>query len=196
MYPNLIPIAGFDPKNESPHMIPRLKKMGFRGIKLHPRFSGFSLEKNINQIQNVLKKAEDTNMVVFWCSYEFCSVENMPNRPFLYDFSKVIAPFKKLKHVIMHGGGIYLMSWVEFTRFNSNILLDLSLVLTKYENSSIDQDIHYVFSKFDQRICIGSDYPEWTHQKIRERFEYFSKSISEKKQKNIAYENIKNWLKD
>ena len=59
--------------------------------------------------------------------------------------------------IIVHGGGLEIMRYVELSRFNANILLDLSLVFMKYKNSSIDKDIQFLFESFDQRISIGSD---------------------------------------
>ena len=75
-----------------------------------------------------------------------------------------------------------------------NVLFDLSYTLCNYEGSSIDLDIRYLFKKFDRRICIGSDFPEITIDKLRKRFDYFSVDIEYKKAINIAYKNIEEYL--
>ena len=52
-----------------------------------------------------------------------------------------------------------------------NVLLDLSNTLLRYQGSSLDRDIAWLFRSFDRRICIGSDYPDYEPGQLRARFE-------------------------
>jgi hypothetical protein len=51
-----------------------------------------------------------------------------------------------------------------------NYLLDLSMTMMRYKGSSIELDIKFLFENLDERICIGSDFPEYSIQKTKERF--------------------------
>ena len=66
----------------------------------------------------------------------------------------------------------------------------------KYEKSSIDNDIRYLFNYFDQKITLGSDFPEWNYDKFIKRIKFFSKNLSLKKKQNIYYKNIIKFLSD
>jgi len=68
------------------------------------------------------------------------------------------------------------------------------MTMQKYQGSSIDQDIKFLFKNFDERICIGSDYPELDQNKLITSFKYYSKNISKKKKENIAYNNLNNFF--
>ena len=94
----------------------------------------------------------------------------------------------------MHSGTVRLLEMIEIARSYKNILLDLSFTLCKFENSSIDLDIKFACNTFDQRICIGSDYPEFSFKKLRERFEFFTNDLSIEKSENIGYKNILNYI--
>ena len=96
----------------------------------------------------------------------------------------------------MHGGTHEVLRFSELVRFNKNLLLDLSLTICKYRGSSLDMDIKYLFNQFDQRICIGTDYPEFSHVEVRNRFEHFSKGLTKIKKENIAFKNLENFFND
>ena len=68
------------------------------------------------------------------------------------------------------------------------------MTLFKYKGSSIDLDIDFLFNNFDQRICIGTDYPEHSHNKLRQFFEKKSNTVKKTKLENIAYKNIMSFL--
>lgn len=83
---------------------------------------------------------------------------------------------------------------MELVRHNSNLLLDLSLTLLKYSGSSIDFDLKFLFSNFDQRICIGSDHPEYSHAEVLNKFKILSQGLPSEKVENIGYKNIMRFL--
>jgi len=74
------------------------------------------------------------------------------------------------------------------------VLLDLSFTLCKYEGSSIDLDIRYLFEKFDRRICIGSDSPEFDLSKLRQRFNQLTEGLDIVKKKNIGFQNLQAYV--
>ena len=69
------------------------------------------------------------------------------------------------------------------------------MTLMRYSGSSIDMDIKYLFKTFDERICIGSDFPEYSLKDTKQKFLKLSKGLNAKKINNIAYKNLENFLK-
>lgn len=188
-YPSLIPIAGYDVSvKDFERELENIKQLGFRGIKIHPRYSKLNYsENNLNQVFRYCGK---TGLIILYCTYSYDSVNNSPVKDPYYSFIEYSKGCDNTKILLMHGGGVELMKYAELVRFNSNFLLDLSLTLMKYKNSSLDSDISYLFNNFDRRICIGTDHPEYSHKEVRERYDFFSKGLTEDKKKNIAYLNL------
>jgi len=192
----LYPIAYYDPgdyltKDESKNHLLHLKRIGYKGIKLHPRYSNFSLNANIAYI---IKTANDLHLLPLLCSYSYSKNNaRFINPDSLMDFLVLL---EDAKVVLLHAGAVRLLEYMEIARTFNNVLLDLSLTLCKYEGSSIDYDISYLFKSFDRRICIGSDFPEYSLCNLRERFDFFSKELSIMKKENIAHRNLLNFLNE
>ena len=83
-----------------------------------------------------------------------------------------------------------LLQYAELAKSNVNVLLDLSFTINKFNNSSIEADIEYLFGTLDQRICLGSDFPEYTIEDVRGQAERLSSKLPEEKIKNIYFKNI------
>ena len=195
-YKNLVPIAGFNPIQSKKKIIEELKyieELGFKGIKIHNRISNFSLEnKNFRFFLEILEKFD---LVCLICCYWHSQLDKYPRQDFLYSLVKAFKGIKNIKTILVHGGNVRLMEFAEFVRSNkNNFLLDLSMTILKYEGSSIDNDIRFLFKNFDERICIGSDHPEYKLQTLRRRFNFFSRNLNLKKKQNIAYKNLENFF--
>jgi len=124
------------------------------------------------------------------CTYFYSNT--LPNN----SFDKLVHTLFKLdgaKLILMHACSVRLLEAIELARAFPNILLDLSHVLCKYAGSSLDLDIAFAFHSFDRRICIGSDFPDFSLQILRERFDFFSRDIPSEKCVNIAYKNLLNF---
>ena len=195
-YPNLVPIAGYKPTS-----VPFVKRemaeiaaMGFKGIKIHPRFSQLNLVGHEFLLVKTLQEAAKQNLVVFWCTYMHTHLRNYPTQDPFYDLVNILQQSTDTKVVLVHGGDVQLLKYAELVRFNDNLLMDLSLTLQKYENSSVDADLQFLFQHFDRRICIGSDFPEYSLQHTRDRFERFAANLVLEKQENIAWRNLSGFL--
>ncbi len=188
-YPALHPVAGFNPAVNDPEKeLKRVKEFGFRAIKIHPRFSGIDLERN--ELPRIFKTAAELELPVMYCTYMHCAAERYTTVDPLYALVGVLKHSPRTKVILVHGGDVEVLKYMELVRFNENLLLDLSLTIMKYEGSSIDTDIKYLFNRFDRRICIGTDFPEYSHADLRRRFESFADGIASGKAENIAYVNI------
>jgi predicted TIM-barrel fold metal-dependent hydrolase len=128
------------------------------------------------------------DLLVFLCTIFHDSIHGDENN--LDSLYSLLKKTSNSKVILLHGGTVRLMEFMQMAKVFPNVLLDLSYTIMKYENSSIDFDLRYLFANCDRRICIGSDYPEWTLNELRRRFVYFSKHITKEQAENIAFRNI------
>lgn len=192
-HPGLIPIAGFNPAlDASPEAMRKLRSMGFQGVKIHPRFSG--LTRSLDTLGPALRAAGEAGLTVFFCTYMHCALPSHPTRDPYLSLVELLREAPETRVVLVHGGDVEVMRYAELVRFNSNLLLDLSLTMMKYVGSSVDLDLAFLFRHFDRRICIGTDWPEYGPDQLRERFEHFASDLTSEKRHNIAYRNLLNFL--
>ncbi len=192
-YPGLIPIAGFNPgQDASPEAMLALRNMGFRGVKIHPRFSG--LTRSLDTLGPALRAAGEADLTVFFCTYMHGPLPSHPTRDPFLSLVELLREAPETRVILVHGGDVEVMRYAELVRFNSNLLLDLSLTLMKYEGSSVDLDLAFLFRHFDRRICIGTDWPEYGPDQLRVRFDHFACDLPEEKRHNIAYRNLMDFL--
>ncbi len=193
-YENLYPIAGYDPLKEKFSEIEDLKKRGFYGIKIHPRFSNIDFLIHKKELIECFQICADLELPILLCTFNFCNAQNYQSSDPLYQIADILKKTPATKVMMVHGGVHDLMKYCDFARFNENILIDLSLVMMKYPGSSLDHDIKYLFKNFDRKISVGSDYPEYSLKNVSKRFEEFSQGIPIEKKENIANKNIANFL--
>jgi len=185
-YEQLVPIAYCEDVAELDY----IKQLGYRGIKIHPRFSKMNFTDE--RIPAIIKKANELELLPLLCTYFSSRELNVRNN--LQELSVMMNGIPEEKVILLHSGVVNLLELVNMLKIYPNVLFDLSFTICKYVNSSLDMDIRFLFESFDQRICIGSDHPEVQLKFLRERFEFFSKDISQIKKENIAYKNIIKWL--
>jgi predicted TIM-barrel fold metal-dependent hydrolase len=189
-HPALVPVAGFNPAhtNSTSSEMQRLRALGYKAIKIHPRFTGMELTGP--KLGETLSAAGEHGLLVFLCTYQHCGIERYPSEDPFFSLVRALKAAPRARVVLLHGGDVQLLRYAELVRFNANLILDLSLTIMKYAGSSLDADLAFLFREFDQRICIGSDHPEYSHQDLRMRFEGFASAIARDKAENIAFRNI------
>lgn len=188
-YPRLLPIAGFNPvRDASPDAMRALRAMGYRGIKIHPRFSG--LTRKLSTLGPALRAAGEAGLPVFLCTYMHCGLADYPGSDPFYSLVEALREAPATRVVLVHGGDVQLMRYAELVRHNPNLLLDLSMTMMKYAGSALDADLRFLFNSFDRRICIGTDWPEYTPEAVRQRFETLSQGVSSSKRHNAACGNL------
>lgn len=193
-HPRLVPVAGFNPAHAGSIAgeMQRLRALGYGALKIHPRRTG--LEMAGPMLGRTLALAAEHDLLVFFCTYQHCGIERYPNEDPFFSLVRALKAAPKAKVVLLHGGDVQLLRYAELVRFNANLILDLSLTIMKYAGSSLDADLSFLFQKFDQRICIGSDHPEYGHQELRTRFEELASGIAREKAENIAFRNIAKFI--
>src|SRR5947207_2248420 len=64
--------------------------------------------------------------------------------------------------VLLHGAPSQLFDVFELVRMHAQLILDLSFTILRYAKSSLDADMRFVMANLDQRVSLGSDFPEYT----------------------------------
>ncbi len=189
----LYPIAFVDFKEivNVNNYISKIKALGYIGVKVHSRISDISISNPI--VADVISQCEKKGLIVFLCTYFYANNETSYANN-VSSLIKLLRQTYPAKIVLAHAGCVNLMEYVEVARVFENVLLDLSFTIHKYFNSSVREDIKYVFESFDRRICIGSDHPEITIENLRMYFNYFCENIDKSKAENIAYKNLSGFL--
>lgn len=184
-----IPVSGISlnglSAEEIKSKISTLKTKGFAGIKIHPRFSGVSLLSN--EVNYALDYADKYNMKVM-----VCTIHRPPSKPLgrpVYDvIHELCDNHKNTKMILLHGGYYDLLATSEIVRPYENVLLDLSLTAVRFAETSLLSDMRFLFKTFDRRICIGSDFPEYTFNQAKAIVE--ANLFDEEKLKNIFGQNL------
>jgi predicted TIM-barrel fold metal-dependent hydrolase len=167
----LVPIAGVAPKPgpEIDRELDMVRDLNFRGIKLHPRISGFGY--NDPCLAATFKAATRRSLPVFLCTYYHADAARYPSTDPLFAVARAVKSAPETRLVLLHGGAVELMRWMQFARHIPTILFDISFTLMRYRGSSLDADIAWLFDGFQDRTCIGTDHPEYRCADVRTRFE-------------------------
>lgn len=194
-----VPIYGLEMKGKSSkELIGELriiKSQGYKGIKIHPRLCQIEWIDEI--IIDVINEAGSIGLIVL-----FCTVYGVPLNPLkrpVYDvLYEICIKTNGAKIILLHGGYTEILQTSEIVRPFENILIDLSYTLVRFKNSSIINDIAYLFTNFDRRICVGSDFPEHNHNDLMEAI--FEKALPRndcfdmESIKYILYDNLSNYI--
>jgi predicted TIM-barrel fold metal-dependent hydrolase len=193
-WPQLVPIAGVAPKATAviDRELDAVRDLGFRGIKLHPRISRFSYDDPL--LWDTFRSAARRGLPVFLCTYFHAPVERYPETDPLYAVAQALKAAPDTRLVLVHGGTVELMRWMQFARHTPGILLDLSFTLMRYRGSSLDADLAWLFDGFQNRTCIGSDHPEYSHGGVRSRFHELADRASPDAARKIGGRNLAQFL--
>jgi predicted TIM-barrel fold metal-dependent hydrolase len=193
-FPELVPIAGVTPKaaGEIDLELNVVKDLGFRGIKLHPRYSSFPYSDV--RLIDTFQAATRRDLPVFLCTYFHTPIDRYPDVDPLYCVTKILKASPDTRLVLVHGGSVELMRWMQLARHTPNILLDISLTMMRYPGSSLDLDLRYLFSGFYDRTCLGTDYPDFSPAQVRARFEDLSRGASLEASRKIGGLNLARFL--
>ncbi len=98
------------------------------------------------------------------------------------------------KIILLHGDDVNILGLMEICRPYQNVLLDLSFTLCRYEGSSVDLDLRFLFQNFDQRVCVGSDNPNFSLAQFRRRFDELTAGLDQEKGLNAAHRNLQSFI--
>lgn len=186
-YKFIHPVAGLDLNKNLEKEFNLIKKLEYDSIKIHPRSCGMNIEYlDYDKLAFFINKYKFNILI---CTYFNKEIKNTYTEDPKISLIKFLKKIKKNKVLLMHGGCERIMEFAELIRFNENMFLDLSLTIMKYQGSSIDNDLKFLFNNFDRKITIGSDFPETNYSHFLKRVKFFSKTVPSNKLKNIYYKN-------
>lgn len=193
-FPQLVPVAGVSPKStpEIDRELDLVRDLGFYGIKLHPRLSNFSLDDP--RLVDTFNSASRRDLPVFLCTYFHTSAEAYPQHDPLYALAQTLKAAPKTRLVLLHGGTVELMRWMQFVRHMPNVLLDISFTMMRYRGASLDSDLAWLFDGFQNRTCTGTDHPEWSHAEVTKRFAELSAGANRDAVRKIGGLNLAEFL--
>lgn len=187
-YSAFIPVAALTLSEAPEKELHRIKDIGYSAIKIHPRSLAGTL--SVSVLQKALEEAALLDLRVLLCTYCFFDVRSATHL-LLDEIVRVVSRSpRSLKLMLVHGGVFDLLKILEMSKYSDNILVDLSYTMMKYKGSSMDLDIDYAMNFFDRRVCIGSDYPDFTLKDFSERALLLSKELPDNKRENILYRNL------
>jgi predicted TIM-barrel fold metal-dependent hydrolase len=154
-----VPILDPDLDPRPNEAVEQLKEAGATGVKIHPRLSRLKLSGEWAREVGVEASRHDLPLFI-------CSSSNGIYAANVHDtaeyFRSLGKHFESLRVVLLHGGGVQVMQMADMIRPHKNVLLDLSHTITTYNKTSIGEDIGHLFRTFGNRICLGSDFPEFS----------------------------------
>lgn len=192
-YRELVPIAGINPRAEDLDAeLDIVTSLGFRGIKLHPRISGVTLHDP--SLVRAFRGAAARGLVVFLCTYFHVDACAYPRSDPLYDLVAALQDAGGCRLVLVHGGDVELMRYAQLARHSPDLLLDVSHTMMKYQGSSLDYDLKFLFRHCDRRLCIGADFPDYGHADVRLRFDGLSEGLDDQQKDAIGRTNLESFL--
>ncbi len=192
----LVPVAGFTPNRltsntDALRAVRALSARGFRAIKIHPTLCDVDLDSRA--FHWTMDACAETGLPVFLCTI-MRRRDYVPAKPPADLIYETFVRHSQVKVLLVHGGLSEVMVYADLVRALPNAVLDLSLTLLKYRDSSLDQDFRYLFQTFDRRITIGSDFPEWRLVETRARVTELAASLSPEKLENVLWRNLAAFL--
>ncbi len=169
-----------------------LHRIGYRAVKIHPRLGGPLVGSA--EFREAAAAAGSLGIVLFVCTYPFGGPGERLGDRLLDDLERAVDLAPDTRMVLLHGGAIDLLRYVEFCRANPHLLLDVSLTLMKYRGSSVDADLRFAFAQFDRRICIGSDHPWYTPDDVADAADLFLADLDDERCQRILRSNIEGYL--
>lgn len=169
-----------------------LKKKKIKIIKIHPRHINMPFHKKVYYL-NLFKKISKFNFTIMWCTLDSWKNKIPDTDHQLNLITMMTNKCNKNKIILMHSGGTNLLKFYEKFRFKKNIYFDLSYTIDLYKKTTLENDIKFLFNKFDERIIVGTDYPDIKFKKhYCNLLELVKKSkITITKKKNILFNNLK-----
>lgn len=198
-HPDLfVPIAGLNPASlrgvpQVETEVAHLATNGFAGVKLHPRLNSY--DPLDDRCLAAIDAAGREGLVVFLDT--LFRQSNIRTRHPADVVDAIATQCTATRILLLHGGGPHLIEMFEMVRMHAHLLLDISFTLLRYAGSSIDFDIRFLCENLDQRLTVGSDFPEYTPSDVLSRFNELAQGLAKEKRENILFRNLesvfKNW---
>ena len=152
--------------------------------------------KDFERIKTLLKLANlyfKNKLIIYICTYPFFSLNNKKE---IYDPISIIDKISKLNIecpiIILHGCVNRLLDAAIYAQHFKNIYIDLSFTICRYVNSTLINDLIYLFEFLDQKTIIGSDHPEYNYLDLRKSIKFLEEILINKLDEKIIQKKFEN----
>jgi predicted TIM-barrel fold metal-dependent hydrolase len=186
-----VPVGGLNPASLPDAVavraeVCRLAERGHAGVKLHPRVNGYHpLDP---KCLAAFDAAAEIGLVVYFCT--FCRQHDRSVPAIADVVDRIATGCRPGPVVLLHGGGTSMLDLFELVRMHRHLTLDLSFSLMRYRGSSLDDDMRFLCSELDQRLVVGSDFPEISPGEAFRRVDALVDGLAEGKRANILHRNL------
>lgn len=129
-------------------------------LKLHPRLNGYD-PLDLRCLSILEEIASHPKPMHLWLDTLFRNDRCLLKKGLIDTIHELAFRFPDIQFILLHGTGPNLLELSELVGRFDNLIIDLSLTLLYYNNSSISADIQFILQKRDQRTIVGSDFPEY-----------------------------------
>ena len=169
-----------------------ISKLGFRGIKIHPRLLGSN--RDLTYLSRLFSLCDEFGLVCLLCTYEADAPGQMPTTDPFYQICAALNDVPSVRLILMHGGGSRLLQFAALSRHSETILIDLSFTIIDEMTRALDPSIRDLMTKLDHRICVGSDSPESDILQVFQRIQDIAFTLDAQKRKNILSANLERFF--
>lgn len=168
--------------------IQAIAKLGYRGLKVHPGLLRSS--RNLGYLHEVFRACTDLDLVCLLCTYEAHMPGDLPVKDPYYEICDALNSSPTTRLILMHGGVSRLLQFAGLARHSSSILLDISFTMLDRLTQSMDDTLNSLANELDERICLGSDSPDFSIFDFVTRARELLEGIPTQKAINIASGNL------
>ena len=190
-YDNIDCFVNVDPfqKNSKVMLEDSILKLGFKGLKLHPRLQNFlTNQKEVVSLVNFASKLKIPVLIDAFPDGDYLQMGIKSS-----DYFDLAKKCPRTNIIIAHFGGHHCIDFMMMAKRTKNVYFDISFSLLYYMNSPVVNNLIYCMKSMNfNRIFYGSDYPD---RGIKETLE---QSINIFKKNHVDQINIdkllfKNW---
>lgn len=158
-YPRIKGFVNLHPHRSNPEveLIEAVEKLGFIGLKLHPRLQEFGVDDV--ETQKLAAAAGEMDLPVL--------IDAFPDGTHLMQdfnairYANLARSCPKTRFVWAHMGGHKVLDFMMLAKRLPNVYMDFSYSFLYYRGSSIPQDLVYAMRSMRfERVFYGSDYPD------------------------------------
>ena len=128
----------------------------------------------------------------------FCTYFNDREKGFIIEkpeqyIAELLISCSKVKIILMHSGFSLFEEFLSSFMEHRNVLFDFSYTIMKMQKEN-EKSILKLFNNNYKRICVGSDWPEYSHEDLLNKLQYLFEDFEEFKIRKIMHKNLLEYI--